>query len=105
MQLFVAIDMHMVFVYVFPLVLVAAYVALKLSGNNRRKRKNAEEQDYFASRYGSSVERMLEEYRGDRLELLSIRDSGRTGVLKAVMKLRTTDPVPLAIASEFVKRL
>ena len=74
-------------------------------GIHASRQKRAFQADVFESRYGSSVDRMVTECEVDRVHLKMIRDADRSGPAKAVRELRRTDPVPLAAAAEFIRRI
>lgn len=67
--------------------------------------KGSLERLHFRYAYGLSVDRMLAESPLDRDRIRSMRDSNRSGRVKAIRYVRTWDPVPLTVAAEFVDRL
>ncbi|MCL1907000.1 MAG: hypothetical protein FWG08_03650 [Propionibacteriaceae bacterium] len=86
------------------LCLILLVVAV-VDSNKKKRAKQATEKDFFQSHYGSSVDRMLAEFDGDKDALRTLRDSERSGPAKAVRELKKTHPVSLQVAADFIKRL
>lgn len=91
-----------VLVVVVSVVLVVVSLTLAFATRGQAQRVKAA---YYESRYGSSIDRMLAESPADHDQLRRLRDSERTGPVKAVRELLRSDPVPLKVAAEFIRRL
>lgn len=91
--------------FVLSLVLLAVSIVLLLLAAMVTPSRNRWRKDYFAIRYGSSVDRMLAESTVDTEQLRSIRDGSRDGPVKAARELLRVEPVPLKPAAEFIRRL
>lgn len=85
--------------------LMAVAVVLGVSASVKKADRDAARSAYFVARYAASVDQMLAQCPFDRDELGSVRDSGRSGPVKAVRLLQRSEPIPLAAAAEFIKRV